>query len=288
VQTIDEVNLLLRSSYEQMSPHMKRAAKYLLENPEEVAVHSMRTIAKNAGIHPTTMVRLARELSFSGYNDLRAIYQNKVKQKKVPHVEQAKALLTDSARSDIRGIIERSREDALASLASTYENLDPELLKAVAQTIWKSSHLYLIGFRSSYAVASLLYYRSLMFTPDVSLLEARTSVHGGKLRYIKPGDVMIAIATEPYSNSSTEMVKYAAAKGADIIAITDSMVSPLAVAAKHVLLVPKFDNVGYDYLIPSIAIGNLIMSAAIRVGGKKSLTRLEYSDKHTEEFLSFD
>jgi DNA-binding MurR/RpiR family transcriptional regulator len=127
----------------------------------------------------------------------------------------------------------------------------------------------------------------LLFSPDVSLLEAHSSIHGGKLRYIQPGDVMIVIAHEPYSQTTLDMVEYATAKRADIIAITDSVVSPLTIAARHAFVLPGVQESGYDYLLPVIALSNLIMTFVIREGGDESVRRLEYSDRDMEEFLSY-
>ncbi len=288
MQTIDEFSQRLRSCYEDMSPHLKKAAQYLLENPEEVAVHSMRTIAGRAGVHPTTMVRLAKKLSYSGYNDLRSLYQERVKQGRVTHADRAQVQVADVGRSDKSDLLAKSHEAAISSLNATYAELDPATLEAVARMIWRSDHLYIVGFRSDFSVAALFYYRVLLFTPDVSLLDARSSIRSGKLRYIQPGDVMVVIAHEPYSQTALDIVEYAAAKGVDIIAITDSVVSPLTIAAKHAFVLPGVQESGYDYLLPVIALSNLIMSFVIREGGDESVRRLEYSDRDMEEFLSFD
>jgi len=288
MQTIDEFSQHLRSLYDDLSPHMKKAAQYLLENPEEVAVHSMRTLAGHAGVHPTTMVRLAKRLSFSGYNELRALYQDRVKQGRTTHADLARVQVVDIGHLDNSNIIVNSHEAAVSSLNATYTQLDPATLEAIARMIWGSNHLYIVGFRSDYAVAALIYYRVQLFSPDVSLLDARSSIRGGKLRYIRPGDVMFVIGHEPYSQTTVEMVEYAVAKGADVIAVTDSAVSPLAIAAKHAFILPGVQESGYDYLLPVIAISNLIMTFVIREGGDKSVRRLEYSDKDLEEFLFFD
>ncbi len=267
---------------------MKKAAKYMLENPNQVAIHSMRTIAKKAAVHPTTMVRLAQKLSFDGYQDLRILYQDQFKPDVNSNATLAQALLSEKAASDTANMINNTQMAVIENLNACYSNVDPELLEATAKTIWNSNHLYIVGFRSNFSVASLFYYRVLQFTPDATLIDAKTSMHGGKLRYIKPGDLMIVIGNKPYSKAAIEMVNFANEKGAGIIAITDSVVSPLAIKAKHTFILPAVEESGFNYLLPALAVSNLIMTSVIREGGDKSVQRLEYSDKNMEDFFSYD
>src|SRR5882724_4026626 len=58
---------LIESRFPALSPRLRSAARFVLDNPEEIALHSMRAAAAKAGIHPSSMQRLARELGFAGY-----------------------------------------------------------------------------------------------------------------------------------------------------------------------------------------------------------------------------
>ena len=61
----------IEAAFPDLSPRLRQAARYVIDRPDEVALSSMRRVAAGAGVHPSTMVRLARALAFPGYGALR-------------------------------------------------------------------------------------------------------------------------------------------------------------------------------------------------------------------------
>lgn len=61
-------------AFETLSGQLQLAARYVLEHPSDVALLSMREQARQAGVQPATMTRLAKHLGFSGYEDVRQLY----------------------------------------------------------------------------------------------------------------------------------------------------------------------------------------------------------------------
>lgn len=65
---------LIIARYEAMSPQLRQAARHVLEHPDEVALVSMRELARRADVQPATMTRLAKFLGFEGYGRIRDHY----------------------------------------------------------------------------------------------------------------------------------------------------------------------------------------------------------------------
>ena len=61
----------LAESLLEMSPQLRKAAQYVLDNPNDIGVSSIREIAEAAEVTPNTMVRMARAVGFGGYEELR-------------------------------------------------------------------------------------------------------------------------------------------------------------------------------------------------------------------------
>src|SRR5947208_15553615 len=61
-------------AFDTMSGQLQAGARYVLDRPKDVALLSMREQARQAGVQPATMTRLAKRLGLSGYDDLREIY----------------------------------------------------------------------------------------------------------------------------------------------------------------------------------------------------------------------
>ena len=55
----------------EMSPQLRKAARYVLDNPNDVGVSSIREVAEAAEVTANSLVRMARAAGFDGYEDLR-------------------------------------------------------------------------------------------------------------------------------------------------------------------------------------------------------------------------
>ena len=64
--------------YPDLPPRLQRAARFIIENPDQIAVRSMREIARRAGVAPATMVRLARAIDFADDGDLKDVFIRRV------------------------------------------------------------------------------------------------------------------------------------------------------------------------------------------------------------------
>ena len=69
----------LTEAYPALSPQLKRAAKYVLDRPAEVAVNSMRRVAAAAQVAPSSMLRLAKTLGYPSYEAFRRPFQDSVR-----------------------------------------------------------------------------------------------------------------------------------------------------------------------------------------------------------------
>ena len=78
-----EINQKLSNGYVGFSKEVKKAAKYVMNNPAEIPLHSIRTVASNADVNPSTMVRLITLLGFKRYDEFKTIY--KKAKYSVPH-----------------------------------------------------------------------------------------------------------------------------------------------------------------------------------------------------------
>ena len=89
----------------------------------------------------------------------------------------------------------------------------------------------------------------------------------------KKGDWLIAVGFTPYAQETLTVVEHAVAKKMNILAITDSNVSPLAQAAKVTLLTQEHSTFNFRSLSNSICIAQSLivgMTHTQTTGQKKS------------------
>lgn len=130
----------------------------------------------------------------------------------------------------------------------------------------KVKKVYIIGAGSSLAIATFLsYYFSLVFD-SVQLISATSEAQIlQQMVHIGEGDALVGISFPRYSKKAVKALKYASDRGATVVAITDSTLSPLTKYAEHVLLA-KSDMVSFvDSLVGPMALINaLIVTVAIK------------------------
>src|SRR5919107_383409 len=72
--------LQIIDTFESMPAQLRTAARYVLDRPSDVALLSMREQARQAGVQPATMTRLAKRLGLDGYDDVRELYARAIRE----------------------------------------------------------------------------------------------------------------------------------------------------------------------------------------------------------------
>jgi len=86
-------------------------------------------------------------------------------------------------------------------------------------------------------------------------------MHLGQMRSVRPGDVMVAISFAPYAEETLAAVELAVERGARLIAITDSRMSPLAKVAQATLLVQDNSTFGFRALTSTMGLAQSLFIA---------------------------
>ena len=152
------------------------------------------------------------------------------------------------------------------SAKMTLEEVDRSAFERAADTILSARTIYIVGIRSCAPLASFLAFYFHMIFPDVRQVQTNSSseIFEQMIR-ITEDDVVIGISFPRYSKKAVKALKYASDRGATVVAITDSTLSPLTKYAEHVLLA-KSDMVSFvDSLVGPLALINaLIVTVAIK------------------------
>ena len=224
----------LRERFATLSPSLQQVARYVLEHPNEVVTQSMRSVGQHAQVPPTTLVRFAQTCSFAGWNEFKQALTTDM------------GLASDAANqygSRARSLMGRGDQQLSAEIFATQRgNLDateqhssPNLV-AAAQLLENAPNVHVMGMRACFPVAFSLVYVYRLFRSSVHLLEGMGGVREMQLRALGKGDVLVAISFAPYSHETVHAVEQARAKGCKVLALTDSLASPLSLAADETLL----------------------------------------------------
>ncbi|WP_413206348.1 MurR/RpiR family transcriptional regulator [Rhodospirillum sp. A1_3_36] len=268
----------------------RRAAAWLLDHPEDVALLSMRRLAEAAGVPPATMTRLARALGWSGFDALRAPFLARLREKAgegdgaFTAGFQATAAREKTGEGDAARAVVRAELMALSTLAVT------EAEAAVAQAaeeILAARRVFCLGVRASHAPAYVFHYGYQLMRENAVLVEGGGATFMDGLRGIGPGDVLLAVSERPYARLTVMARDHALAQGAKVVALTDSIRSPLAAGAAALVILPIGGGTFFPGLGPALCVVQMLLAHLAARGGEDALTRIKASERQLAAFDVF-
>jgi DNA-binding MurR/RpiR family transcriptional regulator len=280
----------ITAGFAQLPPQLQAAARFVLDHPEDVALLSMREQARRAGVPPVTMTRLARQLGFADYATFRDLHARALRR-------PAAAPAAFSARAGQMQRRQRSGGDAALvgeigrtmarHLAAFGAGDGVAALQAAARLIGGARHVYFLGLRSCYAVAFQAAYVYGLFRDNGVLLDGPGDTGIDALRHSGRGDVLLAISVAPYTNAAVERVAYAAGRGVDIVAITDSAASPVALPAAACVLVPTDTPSFFHTVTPAFAAAETLIALVAARGGARALSAIRDAESQLGAFSAY-
>lgn len=231
-ENVEALRLHLKKQFATLSPQFRLGAKYLLDNPGEVPVRSMRKIAQDAHVQPITLIRLARLLGFDGWQDLREFFVGGFHDTAMQLSSRARKMLNETGSDSLLAAMLEAQRKNLMALSL----LEVDCLGKAAVLINAAPNLHVAGFRSSYPIAFTFYYLYRLFRSSVHLIQGAAGTLELELRPLQAGDAVLMVAYEPYSQEISRVAEAAHNAGCKLIALTDSVVSPIALKAECSLL----------------------------------------------------
>ena len=258
-----------------MSPQLRKAAQYVLDNPNDIGVSSIREVAEAAEVTPNTMVRMARAVGFGGYEELRRPFREALRAGRESFPDRARWL-----QSIARG----GRHGRLFSemAASTMENVEQLFsgttageLKAAADAIVAARTTYVLGVGVSYALAHNFAYLARMALETVVAVPRDGSLPIDDIAKAGPEDVLLAMTFKPYRAEVVAAVQSAHDQGTTVIALTDSRTSPLALVAEHGFVFSTETPQFFTSIVSAAALLETIMAFVIADADPKVIAAID-------------
>lgn len=273
--------------FDAMAPQVQAAARFVLDYPEDVAMLSMREQARRAGVPPVTMIRLARRVGFTGYEEFRSIFAAALRQPSRRFSDRAGALQARQKQGGDEVLLDQVTGVLSAEVSSLVPRNKPPSWIAAARALEGARQVYCLGLRSCYPVAFHIHYILGLFRDNAVLLDGAGDTGMDVLRHIGKDDALLAVSVAPYTAASLEMVRFAARKGATLVAITDSRVAPLAKLATHTLLVPTATPSFFHAITPAFAAAETLAALVAAHGGAQALAALRNSEEQLSAFNTY-
>ncbi|MEM8732531.1 MAG: MurR/RpiR family transcriptional regulator, partial [Pseudomonadota bacterium] len=223
----------INSEWEALTPEAQKAARYILENPQDVGVSTVREIADAAKVKPNTVVRMARQVGFEGYDDFREPFREAIRRGSADFPDRARWLQDIRKGGDMGGLYADIVQSALRNVEETFARIDADRLQAAAETIWNSRQVFVAGVGVNNANARNFTYLASTGMSQFHTIPRPGSTATDDLAWADARDVLIAITCKPYRTEIVEAVELAQQQGVTIVALSDSLASPIVRVADH-------------------------------------------------------
>ncbi len=252
---------LIQSKFPKLSKGQKLIAEYILNNYDKAAFMTAAKLGINVGVSESTVVRFAIELGFSGYPKLQKSLQELIKNKltTVQRLELSSDFIKEE--NPLKGVLKADIEN----IRSTLEKINNDDFEQVVADLFKAKRIYIIGLRSSTVLAEFLGFYLNLILENVKVVSSGISDIFDQMINIGEGDVIIGIGFPRYALKTIDALEFAKSRNARVVAITDSLISPLATNADCTLIAQSNMASFVDSLVAPLSIINaLIISVGMQ------------------------
>jgi DNA-binding MurR/RpiR family transcriptional regulator len=219
---------LIVGAFQDLPDDMQRVSTYVLNHPEDVALLSMREIARRLTLPPATITRFAQRLGYSGYVELREQFAATMREQVSDFGDRAGRLAVRRARLGETSLAQSLADNLVDRVAGLAKEVLLSEIVAAAATVADARRVFCIGHRSCYAPVYHFAYITGLYGMPTRLLDAPGGIGADTLNEMDSGDVVVAAACTPYTRLTIDLAAASKERGAAIVAVTDSHASPLA------------------------------------------------------------
>lgn len=219
--------------YEELSPRLKQVAKFVLENPNDVALQTLAVIASRSKVQPSTIVRFAKNFGYEGASDIQKLFRDEILNQ-APSANYSERIRQYSERSgaastrSAHGLMREFADNNILALRHLKEVVREADLERSLDLIEQARAVYIVGMRRSFPVAAYLAYALRHVEKRAYLIDGVAGMLGEQASIVEADDLMIAVSFQPYARETAEVVAGARERKASVIAISDSRLSPIA------------------------------------------------------------
>ena len=250
--------------YDDLSKQLKLIAQYITEHRQQMVVVRIRDVADACGVQPSAVVRFAQHFGFSGYSDLHAVFRDAYASGTTAgsYHQRLQAVISDHPAQMQSSELARSfLETCQAGIATMKTDLDDRAFEKAVTILQNAEHIYIMGVRRMFPVASYLAYALPQTRKRVILIDGLGGLYKEQIEGLSKGDVLISISMAPYGTETRYCTDLAVEREATVVAITDSSLSPISRAAAVSLTVHESEAYFFRSLASTMSLAQALFIA---------------------------
>lgn len=247
--TVEETIRRIKQEYESLSKQLQAIARYVEKNRDHIGIEGIREFAQQCDVQPSAIVRFSKRFGFSGFSELQAMFRENLSRHLSPsgsHTARISNSMTSA--SHITPNVEVAKdflEQSIVGMQELHDNMDLSTFQNAVELLSKTDCVWIAATHRSFPIAAYMEYALQQTDKRVMLVDTMAGMRMCQMHSVRKGDVMLAVSFLPYAEETLTVARNATKRGAQLIVITDSGLSPLAQLANAALVVHETTSYGF-------------------------------------------
>jgi DNA-binding MurR/RpiR family transcriptional regulator len=247
---------------------LMQVASYALDNPDEIAFGTVASIAASADVQPSALVRFSHAFGYQGFTEFQEVFRSRLRDRVPGYDERLAQLRRHGTAWSRSGLVLDGFLSATGQSVSRFrEAVDHDAVERAVGLLAAARTIYLIGLRRSFPVTSCMSYAMGQLSIRNVLVDGVAGMAAEQAGFMAEGDAVVAVSFTPYAPETASLARRAHEKGVKLVALTDSVFSPIATAADVMIEIGEANFEGFRTLAATMATG---MALTVAVAGRRA------------------
>ncbi len=231
----------IHEHYEEFTHSHMQVANYIENHANDIAFCTLEELAANINVSTTTVIRFARVLGYSGFSDM----QNDVKHE-IQNKSTLPERLDDIMSSGKNDLLQDAFAMDMENIRTTLASIKIEDIQATVELVKSAKNVYVLGMRSSFALAHYMTSRIGEIKKNVRFIQSTGLIYPEEIVGAEQGDVCIAYVFPRYSKTAMNILAWMRSRGVKTVLITSMNDAPIK----------RYGDVCFNCAIRSVACKN--------------------------------
>ena len=265
----------LGGQLDQLTPQLRKAASYILENPNEVGISSIRELADAAEVKPNSLVRMARTIGFDGYEEFRERFREDIRNGQPSFPDRARWLQSLSKGGRLNGLFADMAASAIANIEQSFAETDAKQIEKAAKLIVKARKVFILGVGVNHALARSFTYLADMAVDNVTAIPRDGNIPIDELAHAGKDDLLLAMAFKPYRTEVVEAIAEAKRLRMKVIGMSDSPASPVIAQSDIGFVIQSDTPQFFPSTVATAALLETLMAFVVAAAGRDVVRSIE-------------
>lgn len=260
----------------------EKIADYIEKNYSLMALETLTSISEHAGVGKATVVRFISKLGFESFADFHENVRTELLSRLHSPMEQY-SLRKSKIGDEGTDFLSLHTAQVEKNLKETLARIDQKDFNQAAQEMaFSKGKLYVMGQRTSYALANYFWVQMNYFREDIYLLDHSVTSLPQQLMQVGPDDLLFVISHSRYTQDSLQVARWFHKRDAKLVVLTDRENMPMSDIASLQLVAPSESQ----FLFNSRCASMVVIEALLGAMAMQLETQMYERSKLSEELFS--